>query len=118
MLTEAVRAASTLAPLISSHSNMPKAAARIKPPTNIVRQIRYGERIGATTLRGMRCMMPGSLGSRASTSPSTATVTMLIHRICTGRIGKAIPSKMANKMIRPSPRLVGSVQEMILIRLS
>ena len=43
---------------------------------------------------------------------------MLIHRICTGRMGRATPAKMAARMTSPSPRLVGSVQAMNLVRLS
>lgn len=65
-----------------------------------------------------RVMIPASLGSNASMSPSAIAVVMLIHRIWVGRIGKATPTAMAAKITRPSPRLVGSVQVMNLVRLS
>ena len=43
---------------------------------------------------------------------------MLIHRNCTGRHGRAVPRRMAIRMSKPSPPLVGMVQAMNLVRLS
>ena len=62
---------------------------------------------------------PGLLRARRRASgPSATAVVMLIQRICTGRIGRAVPSTMAVRMTRPSPMLVGRVQTMNLVRLS
>ncbi len=68
--------------------------------------------------RGGRLMISRSFGSKTSISPSRTAVVMLIQRICTGRIGSVVPAKTAVRMTRPSPKLVGRVQTMNLVRLS
>ena len=75
-------------------------------------------RMGVAGLRGGRCMISGSFGSKASIRPKKPAVVMLIHRICTGRIGRVTPRKMAAMITRPSPRFVGRVQTMNFVRLS
>ncbi len=63
-------------------------------------------------------MIPASLGSKANIKPSATAVVMLIHRIWVGSIGSAAPIAIATRITNPSPRLVGSVQVMNLVRLS
>ncbi len=63
-------------------------------------------------------MMPCSIGSKASVRPSSTAVVMLIHRICSGVIGKVLPNTIAATMTSPSPKLVGRVHVMNLTRLS
>ena len=55
--------------------------------TSTIRQINTPFRIGSCGSRGLRVMISGSFGSRESAVPSTATLTMLIHRIWIGWIG-------------------------------
>ena len=43
---------------------------------------------------------------------------MLIQRICTGRMGSGSPNSTATRITSPSPRFVGRVQVMNLVRLS
>ncbi|COZ10654.1 Uncharacterised protein [Mycobacterium tuberculosis] len=113
-----MRASCRPAPLSSSHANSHHALATSKVETRRVRLTSQPVSSGWSGSRGGRVMIPASLGSNASMSPSAIAVVMLIHRIWVGRIGKATPTAMAAKITRPSPRLVGSVQVMNLVRLS
>jgi len=73
---------------------------------------------GCAGSRGFLCIIPGSLGSKASISPRKTAVVMLIHKICVGVIGSVIPRKMARSITRPSPKLVGRVHVINFVRLS
>ncbi len=75
-------------------------------------------RMGARGSRGGRFIMSASLGSKTSMSPNRTAVVILIHRICTGRMGSEVPRMMAVSMTRPSPKFVGKVQTMNFVRLS
>jgi len=68
--------------------------------------------------RGGLRIVPGSVGSKARVRPSVTAVTMLIHRIWTGVMGRARPKARAARMVMASPPLVGSVQRITFIRLS
>jgi len=63
-------------------------------------------------------MAAGSVGSKASASPSVTAVTMLIHRIWIGVTGKAKPKASAVRMPRASPPFVGRVQATTFLMLS
>ena len=64
--------------------------------------------MGEPGARGGLSMMPGSLGSKARPRPRSTAVIMLIHRICSGSMGSAVPSKMPVRITSPWPTLVGS----------
>ncbi len=70
---------------------------------------------GSLGLRGGRLhRVPGSVGSKASVSPSVTAVTRLIQRICTAVIGSVRPKAIAAMIALASPPLVGSVQSITL----
>ena len=83
-----------------------------------MRPIRIPVRIGWPGSRGRRSMRSGSPGSKASIRPRATAVVMLIHRIWTGVIGRVVPTAIAARITRPSPRLVGRVHVMNFVRLS
>ncbi|MGD8549079.1 MAG: hypothetical protein PVJ45_05610, partial [Desulfobacterales bacterium] len=72
-----------------------------------MRVIKGAVRIGMDGSLGGRSMIPVSFGSKASISPSNSAVVILIQRICKGSIGNLVPSRMAVRMTKPSPPLVG-----------
>ena len=75
-------------------------------------------RIGELGRLGGRFITSDSFGSKMSIVPNARTVVILIHKIWTGRIGMSKPKKIDANMTNPSPKFVGSVQVMNLIRVS
>ena len=59
-------------------------------------------------------MMPGSVGSNAITTDSVTSVTMLIHRICTGVIGIVRPNRIAATSATDSAPFVGRMYRIAL----
>ena len=86
--------------------------------TKTMRHIRSRERMGSRGGRGGRCIVPGSVGSKASVRPSVTAVIMLIQRIWTGVTGSTKPNAIAARIVSASPPLVGKVQPMTFMRLS
>lgn len=63
-------------------------------------------------------MVTASVGSNARAKPRVMLVIRLIHRICTGVSGSAMPATSATITTSASPALVGRVQLMTFLRLS
>jgi hypothetical protein len=73
---------------------------------------------GSDGSRGGRRITPRSAGSKASASARVTAVIMFTHRICTGVMGSARPSRMAAIRVSASPPLVGRMKRMAFLRLS
>ena len=88
----------------------------MRTETKTTRQVRNADRIGAPGARGGCFMTSVSVGSKASAMPSVTAVIMLIHRICTGVIGRVWPRSTAVAMIKASPPLVGKQKQNALLQ--
>ena len=118
VFTTMVRASSKDSPRRIAQANMPKVPITIRAETSPTRQSTKPETRGAFAARGGRRIESGSAGSKASASPSVTAVTMLIHRIWTGVIGRVSPRRIAMMIANASPMLVGRDQAITFCRLS
>lgn len=83
-----------------------------------MRHSRNPESSDSSDGRGGRCIVPGSVGSKASVSPSATAVTILIQRICAVVMGSVSQSRTATTIAAAAPPLVGKVHSINLRRLS
>ena len=108
VFTAAVRANSRLMPRPVSHRNMPKEAEASSTVTKPMRQSMKPFTSGSRGSRGGRAIRPGSGRSKAMASDRVTAVTMFTHRICTGVIGRVMPSSTAISTIEAWATLVGN----------
>lgn len=79
----------------------PNAPRSIAQPTSTIRRNRSRVRNDCFGSRGGRAIKSGSFGSKVKVIPRNTAVVMLIHRICTGKIGRVTPCITESATVTP-----------------